>query len=118
MRLKASQTHEAPHPAGRGRGSRGALAYRALLAEPVELLELLRHQKLCAAHGAPDLAENCEDRHGHVGHSGSRSERVTRVGCVCASVHACTSPERAQRPSPSWRLTQWGVCECACVCQP
>lgn len=77
-----------------GPGVRGR-AYRVLLAEPVELLELLRHQQLGAAHGTPDLAENCKSKRGHAVQL-SRSKRVTR-GCVCVCECVC---ERA----------------CACVC--
>lgn len=71
-------------------------AYRVLLAQPVELLELLRHQQLRAAHGAPDLAENCEKKRGQGGQLRSRA-RVTRAGCVCAC--AC-QPQTRTPPRP------------------
>lgn len=101
-----------------GRGEAGPpreRAYRVLLAQPVELLELLRHQQLRAAHGAPDLAENCEKKRGQGGQLRSRA-RVTRAGCVCAC--ACQPQTRTPpRPLPgdqgseraAWGLSPAGV---------
>lgn len=68
--------------------------HHVLLAEPIELLELLGHEQLGTPHGTPDLAESCERQTG----AGRVSQAQARA---CRRTLPLTGTEPCGRLLPS-----------------